>query len=152
MPLNETHTYETFVAFMKDTVDEQTATDLGWTDATEGDGDYETQVNNCLRQMAVSTVEDVPAARVHELELRGAVQIWKKAVTEYVRAYDAGGAARVLSRDQLFQHARIMLTNAEAELEKFLAGEIDDTSRGLIAGGAYSTSIPIRIGFPRLFG
>jgi hypothetical protein len=152
MALQTTHTYDTFVTFLKNTVDTDTATSLGWTDATEDTGHYDQQVNNSLRPMGFTTVEDVPAARVHELELRGAVEIWEKAVAEYVRAYDAGGAARTLSRDQLFQHAKFMLQRAEAELATFLVGTTDETDRGLINGGGYSTSVPIKLKWPSLYG
>jgi len=153
MPLPATHTYDTFVAFLQGTVSEEIATDLGWTDTDETDGsDYDQQINEVLRALGYTQISEVPASKVREMELRGAVAIWKKVLSEYVRAYDTGGAARTLSRDQLFRHAQYMYAQAQAALDAFITGTNDDIDRGLVNGSGYSTSIPIKIGFPRLYG
>lgn len=139
MPAATVHTEATLAAYMQSTLKE-IATDLGWLDTTPVTGNYVRPVNNVEQALGVTDISlSTDATRL--IELHADVQIWTEALGAYVRAYAAGGIQRNLQRQQLFDHARIMLLEAQTALAAYLT-EVKTVEVGE-GRPAYSMMVPL---------
>lgn len=132
MPAPAAYTETTLAEYMRDTL-KNVAVDLGWTDVTPTTGHFRKPVSDVAVKLGVANVAE-STAPVELIQLHARVAAWQEAVEAYTTAYYMGGLARSLRRDQLWDHARAMLAQAQLELDEF---EHDDA---IVSGGP--TAIP----------
>lgn len=125
MPVVTVHTEQSLADYMKSTLKE-VATDLGWLDTTPVTGNYVRPVNVVEQQLRVADIVDSTAPTRH-IELVSDVAIWTEALGAYVRAYAAGGIQRNLQRQQLFDHCRVMLLEAQTALAAYMNEVVAET-------------------------
>ena len=139
MPTLAIHTETTLAEYMKATLKE-VAVDLDWLDTTPVTGSYVRPVNNVEQTLHVTDIE-LSTEPTRYIELVSDVEIWTEALGAYVRAYAAGGIQRNLQRQQLFDHCRVMLLEAQTKLTAYL----NEVQTATVGEGrpAYSMMIPL---------
>jgi hypothetical protein len=146
MPATQAYTEQSLATYMHDALlQPSNASILGWTSTTVPGGNYDTIVNDTLQELGVADITTVTDVRL--LELTAAKILWLAVLTYEFTLFDIGGGGqtRNLEREQVFQHARFMFQQAEANLEAYLLKSKDDGRRN--PNGPISAVRNVRIVF-----
>lgn len=139
MPAPTTYDETTLTQYMLD-ITTKAAINMGWSDPTLN-ADFTEAVNEVAIQVGVADIADF-VGNIELIRLHGRVEIWRAVMAGNVPAYDIGGTLEVLRRSQMFDHARLMFLDAEADLAFFLNQAVQvDTGLPKIP---YSTMLPIK--------
>lgn len=142
MPAPTLRTEQELADFMRATIKE-IADDLGWLDTTPISGDYNKPVHDVELTLGVSDIA-LSVEPSERIALEARVAIWLNVTEAYVRAYRLGGLSRDVHRNQLWDHAKAMLDEAQADLKSYNEA-VTSVALGQQGGMPRSGSVPISI-------
>ncbi len=111
MPLLTSHTDQTLAEYMRSVL-QGTATTLGWTAVPHAG--YTAAIHETLRAYGLAAVVD--ALDVRRLEALARREVWRAAMAEMVNRMNVADDGQSASLAQLFDHARAMFIQANADV------------------------------------
>jgi len=139
MPAPIAYTEDTLKQFMLD-ITTKAAINMGWDDPTLN-ADFNEAVSEVEIQVGVSDIANY-SGDIELVRLHGRIEVWRAVMAGNVPAYDVGGTLEVLRRSQMYDHARLMFLDAEADLDRYLNQGLQETTGSPRI--PYSTMLPIK--------